>query len=63
MVIRACKYLILIYNIFCLDSNLASVNHPIHIIDKYYQKNPSAFIPFCEFGGNMSIMGALRLQS
>ena len=43
--------------LFCLDSNLASVNHPIHIIDKYYQKNPSAFIPFCEFGGNMSIMG------
>ena len=24
---------------------------------KYGKKSPSAFIPFCEFGGNMSAMG------
>ena len=38
-------------------SDFASVNHPVHIIDKNGQQTPSALIPFCEFGGNMSIMG------
>ena len=33
------------------------VNHPVHIIDEEGNLSPSAFIPFCEFGGNMSIMG------
>ena len=32
-------------------------NHPVHIIDENGKLSPSAFIPFCEFGGNMSIMG------
>ena len=32
-------------------------NHPVHIIDEDGGISPSALIPFCEFGGNMSIMG------
>ena len=28
-------------------------NHPIHIQDRNKTLSPSAFIPFCEFGGNM----------
>ena len=29
-------------------------NHPVHILTKDKQLSPSAFIPFCEFGGKMS---------
>ena len=32
-------------------------NHPVHVKDSLGKMNPSAFIPFCEFGGNMSVMG------
>ena len=32
-------------------------NHPVHIIDEDEEKYPTALIPFCEFGGNMSVMG------
>ena len=31
--------------------------HPIHIVSKDNRISPSAFIPFCEFGGNMSSVG------
>ena len=31
--------------------------HPVHIINKENKKSQSAFIPFCEIGGNMSAMG------
>ena len=31
-------------------------NHPAHIVDNG-QLSPTALIPFCEFGGNMSVMG------
>ena len=34
-----------------------SSNHPVHFITPEKKKSPSAFIPFCEFGGNMSSMG------
>ena len=34
-----------------------SVNHPVHFITKDYERFPSALIPFCEFGGNMSSVG------
>ena len=30
--------------------------HPVHIVGEDNQLSPSAFIPFCEFGGNMSAM-------
>ena len=33
------------------------VNHPVHIITKDNLLSPSAFVPFCEFGGNMSTVG------
>ena len=33
------------------------INHPIHIITRSNDVSSSAFIPFCEFGGNMSAMG------
>lgn len=37
---------------------VAFSNHPVHIADKKGNiVSPSALIPFCEFGGNMSIMG------
>ena len=32
-------------------------NHPVHIVDERGDVSPSAFIPFCEFGGNMSAVG------
>ena len=37
--------------------DFTSINHPIHIVNKDNDISPSAFIPFCEFGGNMSAMG------
>ena len=33
------------------------LNHPVHLIDKEGTLSPSALIPFCKFGGNMSNMG------
>ena len=44
-----------------LRSNIDQIsslsNHPVHIIDKNGDLSSSAFIPFCEFGRNMSAMG------
>ena len=37
--------------------DLASFNHPVHIITKENKTSPSAFIPFCEFGKSMSRVG------
>ena len=34
-----------------------NLHHPVHIIDTNNNLSPSAFIPFCEFGGNMSLLG------
>ena len=39
------------------DNLLRISNHPVHIHNEGGQLSPSAFIPFCEFGGNMSTMG------
>ena len=34
------------------------INHPVHIVHgDGISMSPSAFIPFCEFGGDMSVMG------
>ena len=33
------------------------INHPVHIVTESNKVSPSAFIPFCEFGGNMSSVG------
>ena len=32
-------------------------NHPVHLLDREGRISPSAFTPFCEFGGNISLMG------
>ena len=32
-------------------------NHPVHLMDKNGTIYPSALVPFCEFGGNISITG------
>ena len=32
-------------------------NHPVHIQDQDGKLSPTALVPFCEFGGNMSVMG------
>ena len=32
-------------------------NHPVHIQDERGNRSKTALIPFCEFGGNMSVMG------
>ena len=31
--------------------------HPVHIINKKSELFPTSLIPFCEFNGNMSVMG------
>ena len=31
--------------------------HPVHIVDEHGELSPTALIPFCQFGGNMSLMG------
>ena len=33
------------------------INHPVHIIDQDNELYPTALVPFCEFSGNMSVMG------
>ena len=33
------------------------INHPVHIINHQGRLSPSAFIPFCAFGGEMDRMG------
>ena len=33
------------------------INNPVHIIDEDGVLLPTALIPFCKFGGNMSVMG------
>ena len=38
-------------------SSLATAKHPVHFVTEDGNLSPSAFIPFCEFGGNTSAMG------
>ena len=42
-----------------LDIDLVQriTNHPLHILDRNGNLNPSAFIPFCGIGRNMTSMG------
>ena len=39
---------------------LSVTNHPVHIFDTVGNQSPSAFIPFCEFGGRMEAMEKLE---
>ena len=38
-------------------ADIAIINHPVHILSDGNEQSPSAFIPFCEFGGDMLSMG------
>ena len=43
---------------FTAGLNVSSlISHPVHILDETGEVSPSAFIPFCSFGGNMSLLG------
>ena len=35
-------------------------NHPVHIYDKDGKLSPSAFIPFCAYGDNMTAMAIIK---
>ena len=35
-------------------------NHPVHILDESSNLNPSAFIPFCAFDGDMTVLSTHR---
>ena len=37
-------------------------NHPVHFIEEDGNLSPTALIPFCEFSGNMSVMGVKMEQ-
>ena len=37
-------------------------NHPVHIVDERGSLSPTAFIPFCSFGGDMKIIGSTSEQ-
>ena len=37
-------------------------NHPVHIYDENGSLSPTAFIPFCSFGGDMNIVGTASKQ-
>ena len=37
--------------------DFTSLLHPVHLIREDKQLSPSAFIPFCEFGGDMYVVG------
>ena len=47
----------MIYSLLLSDQSI--FNHPVHFIRSDLKKSDakSAFIPFCQFGGNMSLMG------
>ena len=43
----------------CSDARqIRDINHPVHILDREGNLSPSSFIPFCSFGGDLSIMGS-----
>ena len=49
-------FTVLIFYVIYLDVVRIS-NHPVHALDEDGNLSPSAFIPFCAFGSNMSSMG------
>ena len=47
----------------CLDDPklLSEINHPVHLVTRESGGlSPSAFIPFCEFGGQPDLLGERR---
>ena len=47
------EYIFILKNLL----EIAVVNHPVHFKTKEGKMSPSALIPFCALGGNMSAMG------
>ena len=48
----------MLIQIFVESEKLEEItNHPVHIINNELKLMNTALIPFCEFGGNMSVMG------
>ena len=45
------------YIIHISTADFKIINHPVHIITEEEKTSPSAFIPFCEFGGHMLAVG------
>ena len=37
-------------------------NHPVHVFDENGYLAPTAFIPFCSFGGDMKVVGTTSEQ-
>ena len=52
------KHIKCIINSYFLDNKLVHTvhNHPVHFVDKNGNLSPSAFIPFCDLGGNISVL-------
>ena len=46
-------------NLLLLDSDIVQkvTNHPVHIVEIDGNFSPTALIPFCDLGGNMSALG------
>ena len=44
-------------NLICLFSVHLLSNHPVHILNEDGNLSPSAFIPFCGYGTNISSLG------
>ena len=36
---------------------IAATNHPAHLLKSDGKMSKSAFLPFCDFGGNLSVVG------
>ena len=53
------KIVIYIHFLITSDSKIVQkvTNHPVHIVDEDGSLSPTALIPFCDFGNNMSAMG------
>ena len=39
---------------------LSEINHPVHLVGQTGELSSSAFIPFCEFGGEPGLLGERR---
>lgn len=48
----------LLQNVSNIEKVQTLSNHPVHMLEDDKMMSPSAFIPFCSFGGNMSALGA-----
>ena len=49
--------IVIIFPLLVLERVIEVTNHPVHIQNDKRNYSPSALIPFCEFGENLSIMG------